>query len=69
MVRERVSNRVFDDAFLLTPPETDTVIPLESVYPTTQSLEVDVGCGRGRFLLARARACPHLNFLGIDLVL
>lgn len=29
-------------------------------------VEVDLGCGKGRFLLARARACPAISFLGID---
>ncbi len=29
-------------------------------------LEVDLGCGKGRFLLARAAACPRTMFLGID---
>ncbi len=32
-------------------------------------LEVDMGCGKGRFLLARARACPEVNFLGVDRLL
>lgn len=32
-------------------------------------LEVDVGCGKGRFLLARARKRPEVNFLGIDRLL
>jgi tRNA (guanine-N7-)-methyltransferase len=34
-----------------------------------QPLEVDIGCGRGRFLLAHARNYPHRNFLGVDLSL
>ncbi len=34
-----------------------------------QPLEVDVGCGKGRFLLARAAAFPKTNFLGIDRML
>ena len=32
-------------------------------------LEVDVGSGKGRFLLARAGKCPDTNFLGIDRML
>jgi len=31
--------------------------------------EVDLGCGKGRFLLARAAARPGINFLGIDRML
>ena len=31
-----------------------------------QRLEVDLGCGKGRFLLARAAAHPQTSFLGLD---
>jgi len=29
-------------------------------------LEVEIGCGKGGFLLSRARANPHVRFLGIE---
>ena len=32
-------------------------------------LEIDLGSGKGRFLLARAAKCPATNFLGIDRML
>ena len=32
-------------------------------------LEIDLGCGMGRFLLARAAKFPEINFLGIDRML
>lgn len=38
-------------------------------FPAKQPLEVDLGCGKGRFLLARARNHPDINFLGIDRML
>ena len=28
--------------------------------------EVEIGCGKGTFLLETARACPEVNFLGIE---
>ena len=31
--------------------------------------EIDLGCGKGRFLLARARKFPEVNYLGIDRLL
>jgi len=33
------------------------------------TLEVDLGCGKGRFLLARAERHPDIAFLGIDRLL
>jgi|YNPMSStandDraft_1061717.scaffolds.fasta_scaffold59017_2 tRNA (guanine-N7-)-methyltransferase len=32
-------------------------------------LAVDLGCGKGRFLLAMAERCPNVNFLGVDRML
>lgn len=30
------------------------------------SLEIEIGCGKGKFLVARAAAFPEIQFLGID---
>jgi tRNA (guanine-N7-)-methyltransferase len=37
-------------------------------YPE-HPFEIDLGCGMGRFLLARAAKFPEINFLGIDRLL
>jgi tRNA (guanine-N7-)-methyltransferase len=39
------------------------------VFSRDQPVEIDLGCGKGRFLLARAAAHPDINFLGIDRML
>ncbi len=39
------------------------------LFPQPGPLAVDLGCGKGRFLLARAAAHPETNFLGIDRML
>lgn len=44
-------------------------IPLEMFFDTTHPFEIDVGCGKGRFLLARALKNPGTNFLGVDRIL
>jgi tRNA (guanine-N7-)-methyltransferase len=44
-------------------------LPLADYFPRRQPLEIDLGCGKGRFLLARAAANPHTNFLGIERML
>jgi len=38
----------------------------ETLFGNTDPLEIDAGSGKGRFLLARAQAHPHINFLGIE---
>lgn len=66
MVRERVKNRVFHDVFLVPPPADKSPFPLQSIFSSPAPIEVDIGCGRGRFLLARAHGHPLVNFLGVD---
>jgi len=44
-------------------------MPVHDLFPRQQPLEVDIGCGKGRFLLARAADHPDINFLGIDRML
>jgi tRNA (guanine-N7-)-methyltransferase len=36
------------------------------IFSSIRHLNVDVGCGKGRFLLAKAAANHDVNFLGID---
>jgi tRNA (guanine-N7-)-methyltransferase len=38
----------------------------EEVFPGSHPLEVDLGCGDGRFLLEMARHYPERNFLGVE---
>ena len=56
-------------SFLFQPDDWLKTLPIESLFPTSFPIEADIGCGKGRFLLARARATPHVNYLGIDRML
>jgi tRNA (guanine-N7-)-methyltransferase len=44
-------------------------LPIAAYFPRRRPLAVDLGSGKGRFLLARAAACPDVNFLGIERML
>ena len=55
-------------------PETEAEwlgpLPVKSWFAHPERrLEIDLGSGKGRFLLARAAKCPETNFLGIDRML
>jgi tRNA (guanine-N7-)-methyltransferase len=39
---------------------------VEDLFPSRQPLEIEIGAGKGRFLLHRAHAHPERNFFGID---
>ena len=46
---------------------TDPCRPLE--FDLSRPLEIEVGCGKGKFLAARALAHPECDFLGIERML
>ena len=46
---------------------TDPCRPLE--FDLSRPLEIEVGCGKGKFLTARAKARPDCDFLGIERML
>ena len=48
---------------------TDPCRPLPVAFNAARPLEVEVGCGKGRFLTARAAAHPETDFLGIERML
>lgn len=49
-------------------PVTDPTKPLAcpALYDLSRPLEVEVGCGRGRFLTGRAARMPGCEFLGVE---
>jgi tRNA (guanine-N7-)-methyltransferase len=52
---------------ILSPKDWADRLPIDHIFENPQCpLEVDIGCGKGRFLLARAKANPRTNFLGVD---
>jgi len=54
---------------IIAPNNWTSVLPLDKVFDITKPLEVDVGCGKGRFILSRAVSHPDANYLGIDRLL
>jgi tRNA (guanine-N7-)-methyltransferase len=55
---------------IVVPESWTQALSLDALFPrpggATRPLAVDVGCGKGRYLLAMARKHPEMNFLGID---
>lgn len=44
-------------------------LPLERWFRSNAPLELEIGCGNGRFLAARARKNPDIDYLGIERML
>ncbi len=57
------------DSAILAPDSYTRTLDLLGLFHRSAPLEVDVGCGKGRFLSARAKRFPDRNFLGIDRLL
>jgi tRNA (guanine-N7-)-methyltransferase len=55
-----------EPGFIFHPDSLTRTLDLERVFGRRAPLEVDLGCGKGRFLLARARRQPATNLLGVE---
>ena len=56
-------------SLILTPTSWVEPLPVSEIFDLSRPLEVDIGCGKGRFLLARSASHPEINFLGLDRML
>jgi len=54
------------DALLLCDPRS--LPPFPEIFGNQNPVEIEIGCGKAKFLIARAVELPHVNFLGIDMV-
>ncbi len=57
------------DSLRIFPEDILHPIDLDACFGETRPLEVDLGCGKGRFLLTHATDQPDTHFLGIDRML
>ncbi len=46
--------------------EIQSAISLAQIFGNNCPIELEIGCGKGKFLVARAEESPEINFLGID---
>jgi len=53
-------------AYLVPPGRIEGLLDWESIFGNDRPVEVEVGCGKGRFLMERALAYPDRNLLGLD---
>ena len=54
------------EPFLIEFPTESAVVDLSKVFGNDRPLEIEVGSGKGLFLLNSAQAAPNTNFLGIE---
>lgn len=54
---------------ILRPASVTTPLPFAAIFDLSRPVELDLGCGKGRFLLARAAAYPETQYLGVDRLL
>ena len=53
-------------AVVVEPPEEGVVVDPMAWFATPGEFELEIGCGKGGFLLSRARAKPDTRLLGIE---
>ena len=53
---------------LLTPPASPGPLDWRTVFGNARPVELEVGFGKGLFLLTAALACPEVNFVGLEIL-
>ena len=51
---------------IVEPPSEEGIVDPSSWFETPGPFELEIGCGKGGFLLSRARAYPQVRLLGIE---
>jgi tRNA (guanine-N7-)-methyltransferase len=54
--------------YLLPVPEATGPLAWLEIFGNDRPVEIEVGFGKGLFLLTAAQACPHVNFVGVEIV-
>lgn len=47
-------------------PDLDEQVNWPELYGNTHPIEIEIGCGKGRFIINSAMAHPDINYLGIE---
>jgi len=53
--------------YLLEAPYVPALLDWQAVFGNAGPVEIEVGFGKGLFLVTAAQACPGVNFLGIEI--
>lgn len=48
--------------------EPTAPIDWQAVFHNSNPIEIEVGCGKGLFIITAGQACPNVNFFGIEIV-
>ena len=56
-----------DRNFIFTPSVSTTLIPISEWNSENKDLHVDIGCGKGRFLINAAKQNPNIFIIGVDI--
>jgi len=54
--------------YLLEPSEPSAQLNWQPIFGNDHPVELEVGFGKGLFLLNACQACPDVNFLGIEIL-
>lgn len=79
MIKDPILEQTFSESFLRVrserpksgyrPAGTGALqgpVDFQKMFGNAHPVELEIGCGKGKFLLDRARAHPEINFVGLD---
>lgn len=54
------------ESMVISPGSIDETLDFYQIFTNSQPLEIEIGTGKGRFILAEAKKRPETNFIGIE---
>ncbi len=54
------------ESYLISPSSIDEKLNFQSIFGNANPVEIEIGTGKGRFILAESLRRPNTNFLGIE---
>ncbi len=57
------------EGYLIEIPEADEHVHPRSFFGNDSPVELEIGCGKGAFLVHAAEACPGVNYIGVEIAL
>jgi tRNA (guanine-N7-)-methyltransferase len=64
--RAKMSTMLTLDDIIVPAPEADRPFHFHGLFENDRPVEMEIGCGKGGFLLRQARANPDRNYFGIE---
>ena len=67
-VSDLIIERTIDDLNMKTSVDKKDYIDFKEVFGNNNPVQLEIGCGKGRFISSLAKSSPNVNFIAIEML-